>query len=123
MKPLTSLLLFLLLLAPITAVAAENAALGYWECVATSADANDQPINFSLNVKETGGKLAVVFVATESGETLAVSEPKVDGKNFTFKVDVHDEPYTVELKVDGGKLTGKYSGENGNGTIAGARKS
>ncbi len=122
MKPLVCFLLALPMLAPTAARAAGNPALGQWECVATPADANEPPINFSLNVKETGGKLSVVFVATDSGETLPVIDPKVDGNSFTFTVNVEDVPYTVELKIDAGKLTGKYSGENGSGAIAGSRK-
>ena len=64
----------------------------------------------------------MVFVATGSGEELPVLDPKVDGNTFTLKVNVHDVLYSVDLKIDRGKLGGKYSGENGNGTIAGIKK-
>ncbi|MGC9951695.1 MAG: hypothetical protein ABSF64_35545 [Bryobacteraceae bacterium] len=122
MKPLLCLLLSLPALAPITALAAGNAALGQWVCVATSSDPSGHDVKFDLNVKEIEGKLSIVFVLQDTGEELPVTDPKVDGGSVTFKVNVDEVLYKVELQIDGGKAAGKYSGENDSGTIVGSKK-
>ncbi|MBZ5586225.1 MAG: hypothetical protein LAQ30_29385 [Acidobacteriia bacterium] len=116
MKTLLSFLAILLFSAVL--FAAENPT-GTWDCTATPS--NGGTIKVSLVVKNADGKLAG-SVQVEGGEELPISEAKVDGASFTFKIQINGEPYTIDVKLAGGKLSGKYRGSEASGTLEGTRK-
>jgi hypothetical protein len=92
---------------------------GNWKCVATSSTGEKLPI--TIVVKDDGGKLSGDLIM-ESGDRLPLVEPKADGNDFRFKININDQAYQVELKIDGGKISGKYSGPEASGTIEGEKQ-
>jgi hypothetical protein len=121
MKFLLSLLA-IALFASAVSFAADNPALGQWDCVATASDADAHQVKFKLNLQEADGKLSGSLVMEDSGESLPLIDPKVDGNDLTFAVKVEDATYSAVLKIDGATISGKFSGDNGGGTITGNKK-
>ena len=122
MTRMLSLLLAILLLGSFGAVvtrAADNAVVGTWDAVGT--DEAGQSSNWTLTVKDDGGKLAGVL-SGDPGE-FPIVDAKVDGNSFTFKVVVNEATYTVETTLDGNKFDGKYKGPEGGGTLKGTKRS
>jgi hypothetical protein len=99
--------------------AADNPAVGKWDCTAT--DDAGQASNWTLVVKEDDGKLSGTL-SGDPGE-FDLADLKVDGNSFTFKVVVNDATYTVETTIDGNKLEGKYTGPEASGTIKATKQS
>jgi hypothetical protein len=99
--------------------AADNAVVGKWDVVAT--DEAGSPSNWTLVVKEDGGKLSGTL-SGDPGE-FPIVDAKVDGKAFSFKVVVNEADYVVEGTVDGNKFEGKYKGPEASGTVKGSRQS
>ncbi len=98
--------------------AADNPAVGKWECTAT--DDAGQTSNWTMVVKEENGKLSGTL-SGDPGE-FDIVDAKVEGNAFTFKVVVNDVSYTVETTIDGNKLEGKYSGAEASGTLKGTKQ-
>jgi hypothetical protein len=120
MTRLLTLLLTILLFASVAAWAADNAAVvGAWDVVST--DDAGQPMNWTLTVKDDGGKLSGTL-SGDAGE-LPIVDAKLEGSMFTFKVVVNDATYTTEGTIDGNKFDGKYKGPEGSGTVKGTKKS
>jgi len=117
MTRMLTLFLTIVLFAPVLCRAAENPVVGTWDCVGT--DDQGQSSNWTLVVKEEGGKLGGTL-SGDPGEFTLV-DAKLDGNSFTFKVIVNEETYTVDAKVDGNKVEGKYKGPEAGGTIKGTR--
>jgi hypothetical protein len=116
--------LYVLLLAFFAALAwAENPAVGKWSC--TSVDERGTPLNWTLSVKEDGGKLSASIADLPDGGTVDLLDPKLDGSTLTFKVPVNPEEIVdVTLKIDGKNLEGTFSGKtSGKGTVKGAKQS
>lgn len=118
MTRVITLFLTLLLFGLTLSWAADNPAVGKWECVNT--DDAGQTSNWTLVVKEDNG----VLTGTLSGDPgeFSIVDAKVDGDSFTFKVVVNDSTYTVENKLDGNKIEGKYKGPESSGTIKGTKQ-
>jgi hypothetical protein len=95
-----------------------SAADGKWRFTATDNQGNDS--QWVLELKTQDGKLT----GTLSGDqgTLPLIDPKADDTSITFKVTVNDQTYSVDLKIDGDKLEGKFTGEEASGTIKGTRE-
>jgi len=112
------LFLTILLLGSVAVWAADNAAVvGTWDVVST--DESGQPMNWTLTVKEDGGKLSGTL-SGDAGE-LPIVDAKLDGNAFSFKVVVNDATYTTEGTIDGNKFDGKYKGPEGSGTVKGTK--
>lgn len=99
--------------------AANSSIVGKWDCVGT--DDAGQSSNWTLTVKDDGGKLTGTL-SGDPGEFELV-DAKLDGDTFTFKIVVNDSTYTVESKLTGNKVEGKYKGPEGGGTIKGTKAS
>lgn len=114
-----TLFLTILLFASVAAWAADNAAVvGTWDVVGT--DDAGQSQNWTLTVKDDGGKLSGTL-SGDMGEFTLV-DAKLDGNAFTFKVVVNESTYTTEGTVDGNKFEGKYKGPESAGTLKGTKK-
>jgi hypothetical protein len=95
-----------------------SAADSKWRFTAT--DSNGHDTQWVLELTTQDGKLTGTLANDEI--KLPLIDPKADDTSITFKIMVNDLPYDVELKVDGDKLEGKYSGAEANGTIKGTRE-
>src|SRR5947209_13103598 len=95
-----------------------SAADSKWRFTATDTEGNDT--QWVLELKTQDGKLTGTL--TGDNGSLPLVDPKADDTSITFKVLVNDVPYDVDLKVDGDKLEGKYSGAEASGTIKGSRE-
>jgi hypothetical protein len=115
-----TLVLFLtvLLFGSVAAWAADNPAVGTWDVVGT--DDAGQSMNWTLTVKDDGGKLGGTL-SGDMGE-FALVDAKLDGSAFTFKVIVNEATYATELTIDGNKFDGKYKGPEAAGTLKGTKK-
>ncbi|MGA2131738.1 MAG: hypothetical protein ABSH50_05550 [Bryobacteraceae bacterium] len=116
------LILFLtaLLFASLLCWAADNSAVvGTWDAVST--DDAGQTSNWTLVVKDDAGKLGGTLTG-DPGE-FPISEVKVDGNTFAFKVVVNEATYAVETTLDGNKFEGKFKGPEGGGTLKGTKHS
>lgn len=119
---LTTLFLTILLFASVGSViswAADNPAIGTWDAVGT--DEAGQSSNWTLTVKDDGGKLAGTL-SGDPGE-FPIVDAKVDGNMLSFKVVVNEATYTVEATIDGAKFDGKYKGPEAAGTLKGTKRS
>jgi hypothetical protein len=114
-----NLFLTILLFASVAAWAADNPVVGTWDVVST--DDSGQPTNWTLTVKDDGGKLS----GTLSGDMgdLTLVDAKLDGNTFSFKVVVNEATYTTEGTVDGKKFDGKFKGPEAAGTVKGTKRS
>jgi hypothetical protein len=113
-----TLFLTILLFASVAAWAADNAAVvGQWDVVGT--DDAGQTANWTLTVKDDGGKLGGTL-SGDPGE-FALVDAKLEGSAFTFKVVVNEATYTVETTIDGRKFDGKYKGPEATGTLKGTK--
>jgi hypothetical protein len=113
-----TLILTILLFGSVAAWAADNPAVGTWDVVGT--DEAGQTANWTLVVKDDGGKLAGTL-SGDMGEFPLV-DAKVDGNALTFKVVVNESTYTTEGTIDGNKFEGKYKGPESAGTLKGTKK-
>jgi hypothetical protein len=95
------------------ACAAENPVAGKWNCTNVPAAGTESP--WTLLVREDGAKLAGSL--TDGEVNVPLSEMKLEGGTFTFRFYINEKPYAFEGKVDGGKLEGKYSGEEASGKL------
>jgi hypothetical protein len=113
------LFLTILLFGSVAVWAADNPAVGTWDVVGT--DDAGQTANWTLTVKDDGGKLAGTL-SGDMGE-FALVDAKLEGNAFTFKVVVNESTYTTEGTIDGNKFEGKYKGPEAAGTLKGTKKS
>lgn len=113
-----TLILTILLFGSVAAWAADNPAVGTWDVVGT--DEAGQTANWTLVVKDDGGKLAGTL-SGDMGEFPLV-DAKVEGNALTFKVVVNESTYTTEGTIDGNKFEGKYKGPESAGTLKGTKK-
>ena len=118
MTRLLTLFLTILLLGSVALWAADNPAIGTWDVVGT--DDAGQSMNWTLTVKDDGGKLAGTL-SGDMGE-FALVDAKVEGNALSFKVIVNEATYTTEITIDGNKFDGKYKGPEAEGTLKGSKK-
>jgi hypothetical protein len=112
-----TLFLTVLLFASVAGWAADNPVVGQWDVVGT--DDAGQNMNWTLTVKDDGGKLGGTL-SGDMGE-FALVDAKLDGNAFTFKVIVNEATYTTELTISGNKFDGKYKGPEAAGTLKGTK--
>jgi len=99
-------------------LAAEQQIIGSWDCTTTTPMGTD--MKWTLTVKEENGKLTGI-AGSDEGE-MPISDAKLEGAEFTFKVYVNSEPYAVKLKVNGSQLQGTWSGGGETGVIKGTKR-
>ena len=90
---------------------------GKWKLVVKSPSGTD--ILATLDVKQEGATVSG-DIATDAGST-PISDGKVDGNDFQFKIPLGDGTYEVKGKVNGGEYKGEYKGPSGGGTFVGTR--
>jgi hypothetical protein len=95
-----------------------SAADSKWRITAT--DSNGHDTQWVLQLRTQDDKLTGTLANDEIA--LPLIDPKADDSSITFKLMINDVTYDVDLKVDGDKLEGKYSGAEASGTIKGARE-
>ena len=119
MTRMLTLLLTGLLFTSLLCWAADSPVIGTWDAVST--DDAGQTSNWTLTIKDDGGKLTGTL-SGDPGE-FPISEAKLDGNSFSFKVIVNESTYSVETTLDGNKFDGKYKGPDGGGTLKGTKHS
>jgi hypothetical protein len=85
-----------------------KALLGKWNM---TAETDGDPVAWILVLKEDGGRLTAVL-GTGEGAPAAKNFTYTDGV-LKFKVPYQGEYYDIELKANGDKLQGKWSGAKG----------
>jgi hypothetical protein len=121
LRNLTALIgLVVLGLAP--CAAAGNPIVGKWEL--TSVDGSGRPQRWTMVVAETGGKLSgSVNGSGENPAEMPMIEPKLEGKTFTFKVDVNPNCMVkASLTEEGKTFEGRFECAQASGTLKGAKK-
>ena len=90
--------------------------LGKWNM---TSETEGDPVNWTLSLKETDGKLSATLVAGDN---------EIPAKDFTytdgvlkFKVPYEDAFYDIELKMSADKLTGTWSGGGTSGRTTGTK--
>ena len=99
--------------------AAENPVVGTWDVTATP-DQGEKTV-WTLVVKEADGKLSGTLSNAEGAE-LPLVNPKLDGKQFQFTLMINGQPYTVENKIDGKKIEGKFKGPDAAGSLVATKR-
>ena len=103
--------------APVSRAADTAALAGKWKMASITPDGST--IDWTLTLKQEGD----AWTATVGGvgPEAAAKEVKVDGASVHMKTPYNDEYYDLDLKLDGDKLTGKWSGNGDSGVTTGAR--
>ncbi len=100
-------------------LAADDSTAGKWRLTATDAQGNDS--EWVLELKTEDGKVSGTLTGDQG--MLPLIEPKADEHSITFQVTVGDVTASVDLTVEGDKITGKFKGGEMEGTIKGSRAS
>jgi hypothetical protein len=90
---------------------------GKWKMASVTPDGST--IGWTLTMKHEGD----AWTATVGGlgADAPAKEVKVDGASVHMKTPYNEEFYDIDLKLDGDKLTGKWSGNGDSGATTGAR--
>jgi hypothetical protein len=90
---------------------------GKWKMASITPDGGT--VDWTLTMKQEGD----TWVATVSGNDgdAPAKEVKVDGASLHMKTPYGGDYYDVDLKLDGDKLTGKWSGNTDSGATTGTR--
>jgi hypothetical protein len=90
--------------------------LGKWNM---TSETEGDPVAWTLVLKEADGRLAAVL-GTDEG-TPAVKDFTYTNGVLKFKVPYQGEYYDIELKANGEKLDGKWSGKGESGKTSGIK--
>jgi hypothetical protein len=90
--------------------------LGKWSM---TAETDGDPVAWTLVLKENDGRLTAVL-GTEEGAP-AVKDFTYTNGVLKFKVPYQGEYYDIELKANGEKLDGKWSGKGDSGKTSGVK--
>jgi hypothetical protein len=90
--------------------------LGKWDM---TSETNGDPVNWTLVLKETDGKLSAILSAGQ-GEAPAKSFT-YEGGVLKFKAPYQGQDYDIELKSNGSKLEGTWSGGGDSGKVYGTK--
>lgn len=94
-----------------------KAVAGTWNM---TAETDNDSVKWTLILKESDGKLSAA-VGGQSGEEHAVADFTFKDGVLKFKTPYEGEYYDIELKVDGGKLKGTWSGGGNSGAVTGTK--
>jgi uncharacterized protein (TIGR03066 family) len=100
------------------AKASDQDLVGKWKMTSFSPDGD--PIPWSLNIKEAGGKLAATLDTENQGEVPA-NGFTVTGEKVHLKAPYEGEEYDIDVTLVDGKLTGTWSGNGDSGKTTGER--
>ena len=94
-----------------------NAVTGKWNMISVTPD-GDQ-IAWTLTIAKEGEK----YTATVAGNdgTNPAQDLKIEGTSVHFRTTYEDEEYDIDLKLNGEKLAGTWSGNGNSGTTTGTR--
>jgi hypothetical protein len=107
------------LLCAALALAADNPALGKWDCI--SDDGHGAVIHWTLTVNDAAGKLSGALVNEDTNMPLI--DPKIDGNTLTFKGFVNSNcTLLFNLSIDGSNLKGDFSCPEVSGTVTGKKR-
>jgi hypothetical protein len=102
-------------------LAADNPIVGKWIC--TSNDGHGAEIDWTLTVKQDGGKLAGSLSGGHEAAELPLIEPKLEGNLFTFRVHVNDNcMLATKLKIEGNKFEGTFECPQVTGSMKGTKR-
>lgn len=87
---------------------------GKWKLVAKHPSGGGE-IQATLDLKQEGARVSGE-IATDAG-ALPISDGKVDGSDFSFKIPLGDGTYEVKGKVAGSEYKGEYKGPSGGGSF------
>jgi len=90
--------------------------LGKWNM---TSETEGDPVAWTLMLKEADGRLTAVL-GTDEG-TPAVKDFMYTNGVLKFKVPYQGEYYDIELKANGEKLDGKWSGKGESGKTSGIK--
>jgi hypothetical protein len=90
--------------------------IGKWNM---TSETNEDPVQWSLTLKETEGKLTA-SLDTGEGEHPAKDLSYADGI-LKFKAPYQDVDYDIELKAAADKLSGTWSGGGNSGKTSGTK--
>ena len=90
---------------------------GKWKMASTTPDGGT--VDWTLTMKHEG-EAWIATVGAHDSEAPA-KEVKVDGATLHMKTPYGGEFYDVDLKLDGEKLAGKWSGNGDSGATSGTR--
>lgn len=94
------------------------AVTGKWDLASKSDSGRERKL--VLEVASQEGNLSGTITAPEG--SVPLTQPKLEGNQFTFQLVVDDATYTVKLAVAGAAMKGSYTGTNGdNGTVTAQR--
>ena len=94
----------------------QKALLGKWNM---TSETDGDPVAWTLVVKENDGQLTAV-VGTDEGAPPVKDFTYANGV-LKFKVPYQGEYYDIELKSNGEKLDGKWSGKGDSGKTSGIK--
>ena len=114
------LVLAICVVAAVTAVSAlaqdYKALVGKWNM---TSETNGDPVAWTLVLKESDGQLTAVMGAGEGAQP--VKDLRYADGVLKFKVPYQGEYYDIELKANGEKLDGKWSGNGDSGKTSGIK--
>jgi hypothetical protein len=90
---------------------------GKWKMVSVTPDGNN--IDWTLSVTNSDGKYAATVVGAD-GEA-PVKDLRVDGNKVHFRTPYQGEEYDIDLKLEGNKLSGTWSGNGDSGQTKGEK--
>lgn len=93
--------------------------VGRWKMISTTESGDT--VNWTLLMKQDGMTWSAT-VSSQEGEAPA-KELKVDGESVHMKTPYNGATYDIDLKLEGDKLTGKWSGNGDSGLTKGTRAS
>lgn len=76
-------------------------------------------VNWTLSITRADGKYSATVDGSD-GES-AAKDLKVDGTNIHLRTSYEDEDYDIDLKLEGDKLTGTWSGNGNSGETKGTK--
>ncbi|MFB3826826.1 MAG: hypothetical protein ACE15B_08655 [Bryobacteraceae bacterium] len=99
---------------PVAAVRAASAAAapagvtGKWRMIAKASTGKQYDV--TLDIAASEGKLSGTLTAPEGAVPL--TEPKLEGDQFSFRVVTDDGTYAIKATLAGGSMKGSYTGPN-----------
>jgi hypothetical protein len=90
---------------------------GKWKMESTTSGGD--AVDWTLTLKQEGDNWTAT-VGGEDGEAPG-KEVRVDGTSVHVKTPYHGDYYDVDVKLEGDKLTGKWSGNGDSGPTNGTR--
>lgn len=85
--------------------------------VSVTPDGDQVP--WTLSISDDNGKYTATIEGQEGQST--AKDMKVDGASIHLRTTYHDEDYDIDLKLEGNRLVGTWSGDGDSGKTEGTR--